>query len=98
MKLFNLLKIKNPLTNKDIGNDVFDYLGIEVTKRENKICLHQQGLINKILKETGYNKVKTSTLTPAKESPLEMDINGKIFEANYNYARVVGMLMYLTNT
>ena len=51
--MLHILKQKHPLTDEDIGNDVFDYLGIEVTKHEKKICLRQRGLINKILKETG---------------------------------------------
>ena len=35
---------------------------------------------------------------PAKEQPLALDHNGKPFDEDYDYASVVGMLLYLVNT
>ena len=36
-KLMIELRKKHPLTNDDIGTNVYDYLGIEVTMRNNKV-------------------------------------------------------------
>ena len=92
------LRSKHPLTDDDIGNDVYDYLGIEVTMNDGKITLFQTGLINKILETTGYNTLSTTVKTPAKEVPLDLDANGKPFDGNYDYASVVGMCLYVVNT
>ena len=48
------LRLKHPLTDADIGDNVYDYLGIEVAMDDKKITLLQTGLINKILKTTKY--------------------------------------------
>ena len=96
--LITSLKGKHPLTDENIGNDMYDYLGIEITMKDRKINLLQSGLINKILTTTGYNKVNPSVKTPAKESPLTTDTDGLSFDGDYDYPTVVGMLLYLVNT
>ena len=66
--------------------------------QNNKVILKQSGLINKILETTGFQNIKGTVKTPAKEQPLALDHHGKQFNEEYDYASVVGMLLYLVNT
>ena len=75
--LISSLRLKHPLTDTDIRDNIYDYLGIEVAMDDKKITLLQTDLINKILKTTKYENLKENVKTPAKEVPLVMDTNGK---------------------
>lgn len=97
-ELVNTLRNKHPLTEEDIGNDVYDYLVIEVVQEANNITLKQEGLMKKILKTSVYTDLKTSVLTPAKDSPSCLYKHGEPFAEDLDDRRVVGMLLYLVNT
>ena len=77
---------------------MFDFLGIEVTMKDDKVILRQSGLINKIITTTGYTNMNGNVKIPAKEPPLALDANGSPFQEEYDYNSVVGMLLYLVNT
>ena len=70
-------------------------MGIHIEKAgSNKFILTQTGLISKIIKEAGMmgcNPAKTPCVT----TPLGKDDNGSPFWESWEYAVVVGMLMYL---
>ena len=36
--------------------------------------------------------------TPAREKPIEADLDGRVFQEEWEYASIVGMLMFLVNT
>ena len=97
-KLVTELHKKHPLTDDDIGTDVYDYLGIKVSMKNNKTTFHQRGLIEFFLKTTGYSSVKDKVKTTAKEMPLALDKDGKPFDEDNEYDSVVGMLLYVVNT
>ena len=84
------------------GRNVYSYLGIEVEMEKNgtnvkEIILKQQGLIKKILKETNMQECNTKD-TSANEKVLGSNQAGDPFKERWDYASVVGMLMYLVNT
>ena len=54
----------------------------------------QIGLIDKILKTTGMVNCNGKQ-TPAMIMPLGTDAEGKVFQEDWNYASVIGMLLYL---
>ena len=77
--------------------EVGDFLGIRIEKvGGNKFLLTQPGLIKKVLKATGMIDCNT-ILTPASTTPLGSDKDGASFDEDWDYASVIGMLMYLAN-
>jgi len=53
-------------------------------------------LINKVLKAAGMSECNSNT-TPSTLDPLGPDITGKPFNEHWEYASIIGMLMYLAN-
>ena len=47
---------KFALSKQDIGKDVFGCLGIELTMEGTKVTMRQDGLMNKIFKNTGWTR------------------------------------------
>ena len=45
------------LTEQDVGKDVFDYLGIELTFKGTKVTMSQDGLMKKIFKTTKWEEL-----------------------------------------
>lgn len=78
-------------------DDVAGFLGVLIEKNENGlISLTQTGLIDRIITTLGLDSAN-SKKTPAPLEPLGLDRNGPKFADEYNYASVVGMLLYLAN-
>jgi hypothetical protein len=88
-------EMKQMMELKVESKDVSNFLGIKFTRKENKIELRQDGLIDKVLEATGMTDCN-SVSTPAEEKPLGKDPNGKPFQESWNYASVCGMLLYLS--
>ncbi len=93
------LRKKFDLTIDDVQEDatvdVFSYLGIQVSIDCNGIVtFKQQGLIQKILKYCGMEDCNSKWM-PAATTPLGTDANGARFNANWDYAMAIGMLLYL---
>ena len=76
--------------------EVGDFLGIRIAKCGDRFLLTQPGLIRKVLKATDLEDCN-STTTPATTVPLGLDKDGEVFDEKWDYASVVGMLMYLAN-
>ena len=75
--------------------EVGDFLGIRIEKSQaKKFTLTQSGLINKVLKETEMETCN-SAKTPSSPVPLGKDEEGEPFNEKWEYANIVGMLMYL---
>lgn len=71
------------------------YLGINITKSGNGLCVHQEPAINKIIKEYGMQNAK------GKNTPLPHNNALPILEKKQEregYRRLVGKLMYLLAT
>jgi hypothetical protein len=85
------------LTEQDVGKDVFDYIETELTFKGTMVTMRQDGLMKKIFKTTECECLKGDK-TPAREKPIGADLEGKPFQEEWEYASVVGMLMFLVNT
>ena len=60
--------MKQPLTDDDIGDNIYDYLVIDVSMKDKRITLLKTGLINKILNTTGYESLIRTVKTPEKDT------------------------------
>jgi len=79
------------------GEDAYAFLGVDVKPRENGgYTMTQEGLIKKVLKATGMEDCNRKA-TPAASVPLGSDENGKPYHEEWNYASIVGMLLYLSS-
>ena len=75
--------------------EVGDFLGIRIEKgRNNSFILSQSGLIDKVLRESSMESANTA-VTPATTTPLHIDSEGASFDEPWEYAAIVGMLMFL---
>lgn len=78
-------------------DDVYAFLGVQVERSEDgQITLKQSGLIEKVIRATGLQDAN-SKATPAEGSPLGSDLDGEDMVEDWNYASVIGMLMYLAS-
>ena len=97
-------KLLDDLRNKcgldlNVENDMAGYLGVYIEKREdNKLELTQRGLTERILKALGLESSSNRAATPAEKRALGADTDGPPCQESFNYASVIGMLMYLSNT
>ena len=77
-------------------NDVAGFLGVHINReKDGKIILTQIALIERIIKALNLGD------TPGKETPavygsLAKDPNGEPMNGTFNYASVIGMLLYLS--
>lgn len=65
-------------------------------KYNDHIKLLQTGLINKVIKAVGMEDCNGKT-TPANDYPLVTDGNGEKMVEPWNYASIIGMLLYLAS-
>jgi histone deacetylase 1/2 len=77
-----------------LEDDIFSFLGVQVMKNEGRVELLQTGLIDKVLCTCKMQDCNAKE-TPAMTTPLGTDANGERWDAEWDYASVVGMLMYL---
>ena len=82
----------------DIEDDFNSYLGIGIEEfPDGSRCMTQAGLIKKIVKTTEMED-SNPNWTPTTQVALGSDPEGKPFDQHpFNYASVVGMLLYLSN-
>ncbi len=95
-KVISDLKSQNlSLTVED--DDAYAFLGVDVEPNNNGgYTMTQKGLIEKVLKTTELTDSKPQA-TPAIKEPLGTDADGDPFRESWNYAAVVGMLLYLSS-
>ena len=90
-------KLKEEDLDLHAEDDFAGFLGVNITRQDNgNILLTQPGLIKRILLALNLDPEHTNrAFTPSKMQAFGTDTNGKHFQEDYNYASVVGMLMYL---
>jgi hypothetical protein len=98
--MISRLRTEEELELTDEG-ELHNYLGIEIDIKgtepgERTFHLTQKGLIDKVLDATGMTNCKGNAL-PASLKPLGPDPDGPPFIEDWNYASVIGMLMYLAS-
>jgi hypothetical protein len=80
-------------TEEDAIND---FLGINISRApDGTITMTQTGLIDKILETTKMTDCNPNW-TPAPKDPVGMDLDGEPYDEEWDYASVVGMLIYLS--
>lgn len=84
------------------NTSVYQYLGIDLKVIElddgyRKVVMSQEPLIDRVLQATGMENCN-SKRTPASATMLGLDKDGEPYQEQWEYASVVGMLMYLVNT
>ncbi len=84
------------LTEEETEGDVFTFLGVELNRYKDRIVLSQHNLINKVLETTEMTDCNPKD-TPCIQDTLGTNADGARFQENWEYASVVGMLMYLCN-
>ncbi|MGH7973974.1 MAG: reverse transcriptase domain-containing protein, partial [bacterium] len=78
-----------------VEQDVTTYLGLEVNNKDDgTIETNQPFLIQRILEATNMTDCNTKD-TPALTTPLHKDEFGKERQCTWNYASVIGMMMFL---
>jgi hypothetical protein len=79
-------------------DDVYAFLGVAVAQddKTGEYTLTQTGLIDKILETTGMVD-SNRNITPATTTPLGTDAKGDPFKEDWDYASVIGMLLYLSS-
>ena len=86
----------NGLTLTVEKEDAYAFLGVDVKPRANGgYTMMQEGLTEKVLKTTGMQECNRKA-TPAGTTPLGTDEEGEPFNEKWNYASVLGMLLYLS--
>ena len=98
---FKTLGIKHrsedhPFEFRDEG-EVSAFLGIKIDQQNNdEFYLSQPGLIAKVLITAGMTEYNPNSI-PAALEPLGPGLEGEPMDESWEYALIVGMLMYLTN-
>jgi Reverse transcriptase (RNA-dependent DNA polymerase) len=91
-----------PLTIEQ--DDAYAFLGVDIApmsqisfEASNEgFYMSQTGLTDKVLKTVGMTDSKQKR-TPASSTPLGSDAKGRDFQEDWEYPRVVGMLLYLSS-
>ena len=87
---------ENPFEFRDEG-ELSTFLGIKIEKTtDGKFNLTQPGLIEKVLAASGMID-SNSNSTPSVLEPLGPDEYGESMNESWEYASIIGMLMYLAN-
>ena len=88
-------KIRSKGMDVHFEDDVAGFLGVHINRRDDgTIELTQTGLIDRIIDALGLDGA-TPKKTPAECGALGSDKEGDPCNADFNYASVVGMMMYL---
>jgi hypothetical protein len=77
------------------------FLGVQVDRTAlgpiHQITLTQAGLSKRVVEALGLcSKYSTPISTPAEAAPLPKDANGTAASESFNYAAVIGMMLYLS--
>ncbi len=79
--------------------DAASFLGVQLHRDEATGHIHmtQEGLIKRIIEALGLDMDQTNAKgTPVERKPLVKNETGKPQQDTFNYASVVGMLLYLS--
>jgi len=85
-------------TGMDLGveADAAGFLGISIQRTDKGVELTQSSLIDRVVTALGLDDANHK-LSAAPKKPLGRDLAGSPFSQDFNYASVVGMMMYLCN-
>lgn len=91
------LKLREEEMDLEQEDDAAGFLGVRLEKTEDGLIeMKQTGLIDRIIETLGLDKgMVNGKATPAESVPLVKDEDGDPAVGDFNYASVVGMLLYL---
>jgi hypothetical protein len=90
-------KIRKVGMQLNVEDDVAGFLGVHIDHNDDgTVRLTQTGLIDRVILAMGLEDANPKG-TPAPRESLGRDLKGNPFSQEFNYASVVGMLMYLCN-
>jgi len=91
-------ELRNEGFDLEIEGDFTEYLGIGIEEcNDGTRHMTQKGLIDKIIKTTKMTECKPN-YTPTAQVPLGSDPEGEVYDqTGWNYASIVGMLLYVSN-
>ncbi len=97
--LEELKKVGLPVTDE---GPIAQYLGIQITRKDDSFHLTQTPLIDKIIAAVGFSPDRVSKepnrKVPAKAGEaLGSDPDGDPFTENWDYRSVIGMLLFISN-
>ncbi len=88
------------LTPEGDETGAYAFLGVDIKSNPdpNKTgyVMTQKGLTEKVIQATKM-EVSNKKMTPASAVPLSSDEDGQLFDEDWNYSSVVGMLLYLSS-
>ena len=93
------LKLRDIGVDLEQEDDAAGFLGVDMVRDSTTglIEMKQTGLIKRIIDALGLDDGNVARkLTPSSGEPLIRDETGDPFEGDFNYASVVGMLLYLS--
>lgn len=92
------IKLRDQGVELEEEGDAAGFLGVELSRTDDgRIHMVQTGLIRKIIETIGLSlSESTPKGTPAERKPLVKDLDGEPPQESFNYASVVGMLLYLS--
>jgi hypothetical protein len=82
----------------NVEDDVAGFLGVLIKRHQNNtIELLQTGLVDRVVIAMGLDGSNPKE-TPAEYGALPADKDGELCNEGFNYASIVGMLMYLSHS
>ena len=93
----HVVAVMGTLFNVEDQGDIKDYLGVRLTKLDDKrMMLAQPHLIQSIIKDLGFPPRTNAAPTPALiNQPLQPDPDGELFNEPWSYRSVIGKLNFL---
>ncbi|GJS03357.1 putative ribonuclease H-like domain-containing protein [Tanacetum coccineum] len=73
------------------------FLGLQVTHKDDGICISQDKYVDEILKKFGFSTVKTASIPMETSKPLMNDENAEDVDVHL-YRSMISSLMYLTSS
>jgi len=71
---------------------IFSFIDEVTVNKTGIVTFKEEGLIQKVLKYCGMSDCNKKW-TPVATMPLGTDVNGKRFDATWDYATAIGMLL-----
>jgi hypothetical protein len=98
-------RVINNLASRDVQirreGSAEGFLGVDIARIDkgpiHQIKLTQSGLTKRIVEALGLCSTNSTAIsTPAEAAPLPKDVDGAPSSGNFNYAAVIGMMLYLS--
>ena len=93
------MKLRSVGVDLEQEDDAAGFLGVRMERdpKTGLLEMKQEGLTKRVIEAMGLDIITTNDKwTPAEATPLVKDEDGQPAHGDFNYASVVGMLLYLS--